>query len=231
MTWRWKGAKPSPEPMLIKICVLIGHKTTTSTYFDVCNVIMVYRVMIQWDSNWFHVDYDIVDLSEESLNDTCCRNVYTVLGFNICCVVRFCEMTENSSVILKWRQFNTLRPRQNGGHFQDDSFKLIFLNENVGILINISLKFVPKGPINNILALVQIMARRRVGDKPLSEPMVLTLLTHICVTRPQWVKKKINQKLFTAIETMKETCSTLTCRILSSDLWNCIQNLYCLKKY
>ena len=34
----------------------------------------------------------------------------------------------------------------------------------------ISMKFVPKGPINNIPALVQIMAWRRPGDKPLSEP-------------------------------------------------------------
>ena len=32
------------------------------------------------------------------------------------------------------------------------------------------------------------MAWRRPGDKPLSEPMVVRLLTHICVTRPQWVK-------------------------------------------
>ena len=84
--------------------------------------------------------------------------------------------------------FNTLRPRQHGRHFADDTFKRIFLNENVIIAINISLKFVPKGPINNIPALVQIMAWRRSGDKPLSEPMVVSLLTHICVTRPQWVK-------------------------------------------
>ena len=31
------------------------------------------------------------------------------------------------------------------------------------------------------------MAWRRPGDKPLSEPMMVSLLTHICVTRPQWV--------------------------------------------
>ena len=40
---------------------------------------------------------------------------------------------------------------------------------------------------NNIPALVQIMALRRPGDKPLSEPMMVRLPTHICVTRPQWV--------------------------------------------
>ena len=82
---------------------------------------------------------------------------------------------------------NTLRPRQNGRHFADDIFKCIFLNENVRIPIKIAMKFVPKGPINNILALVQIMAWCRPGNKPLSEPMVVSLTTHICVTRPQWV--------------------------------------------
>ena len=67
---------------------------------------------------------------------------------------------------------NTLRPRQNGRHFADDIFKRIFLNENILILIQISLKFVPKGSINNIPALVQIMAWRRTGDKQISEPMM-----------------------------------------------------------
>ena len=83
---------------------------------------------------------------------------------------------------------NTLRPRQNGRHFADDMFKCIFLNENVWIPIEISLKFVPKGSINNNPALFWIMAWRRPGDKPLSEPMMVSSLTHICVTRPQWVK-------------------------------------------
>ena len=82
---------------------------------------------------------------------------------------------------------NTLRPRQNGCHFADDTFKRIFLKENVTILIKISLKFVPKSPIDNVPALFQIMAWRRPGDKPLSEAMMVSLLTHICVARPQWV--------------------------------------------
>ena len=87
---------------------------------------------------------------------------------------------------------NTLRPRQNGRHFADDILKCIFLNENAWISLKISLKFVPKVRINNIPALVQIMAWRRPGDKPLSEPMMVSLLTHICVTRPQWVKAWTN---------------------------------------
>ena len=85
------------------------------------------------------------------------------------------------------RLFNTLRPRQDGRHFVDDTFKHIFLNENVRISIKISLKLVAKGPINNIPALVQIMAWCRPGDKPLSEPMLVFVPTHICVTWPQWV--------------------------------------------
>ena len=84
---------------------------------------------------------------------------------------------------------NSLRPRQNVRHFADDTFKRFFQNENVWISIKISLKFVPKAPINNIPSLVQIMAWRRRGDKPLSEPMMVNLLTHICVTRPQWVNR------------------------------------------
>ena len=89
-------------------------------------------------------------------------------------------------VVGTWND-TTLRPRQNGRHFADDTFKRVFMNENVRISINISLKCVPKGLINNIIALVQIMAWRRPGDKPLSEPMMVNSLTHICVTRPQWV--------------------------------------------
>ena len=82
---------------------------------------------------------------------------------------------------------NALKPRENGPHFADDIFKCIFVNENLWIPLKISLKFVPKGPINNIPSLVQIMAWRRTGDKPLSEPMMVRLPTYICVTWPQWV--------------------------------------------
>ena len=77
---------------------------------------------------------------------------------------------------------NTLRLGQNGHHFPDDIFKCIFLNENVWILIKISLKFVPRGPINNIPALFKILVWRWPVDKPLSEPMMVSLLTHIYVS-------------------------------------------------
>ena len=119
---------------------------------------------------------------------------------------------------------NTLRPIQNGRHFADDIFKCIFLNENTWISLNISLKFVPKFRINNIPALVQIMAWRRPGDKPLSEPMMDNLLTHICVTRPQWInfhvssnrtcrREGLRGRLFRCRGMQPSLCNT------SEDLW------------
>ena len=53
---------------------------------------------------------------------------------------------------------------------------MYFVNEDIQIPTNISLKFVPKGQINNIPALVQIMAWRQSGDKPLSNAMIVNLL-------------------------------------------------------
>ena len=100
-----------------------------------------------------------------------------------------CQCVRSEFMWYQW--LNTLRQRQNGHHFADDIFKCILLNENVWITIKNSLKFVPKGPIDNIPALFQIMAWRRPGDKPLSEPMTVSLLTHICVTRPQWVNARL----------------------------------------
>ena len=48
--------------------------------------------------------------------------------------------------------------------------------------------FFPKGQIDHIPELVQVMAWRQSGEKPSSEPMMVRIPTHICVTRRQWVK-------------------------------------------
>ena len=74
--------------------------------------------------------------------------------------------------------------------FQTSFSYVIFFIENVSFPIEISLKFVPKGPCSNIPSLVQKIACRRPGDKPCSEPMVVSLLIHICVARPQWIMLK-----------------------------------------
>ena len=73
-----------------------------------------------------------------------------------------------------------MRQRQDGWHFPDDIFKYIFFNENVWIPIPILLKFVPRSPINNKAALVQIMAWHWTGNKSLPEPM-MTQFTDIYV--------------------------------------------------
>ena len=118
-------------------------------------------------------------ISRKSLQEN--RPMFEIWGFHLIVVLshlRICCV-------------NSLRPRLNRRPFADDIFKCIFLNENEWISPRISLKFVPKVRINHIPALVQIMAWRRSGGKPLSEPMMVSLLTHICVTRPQWVNSQI----------------------------------------
>ena len=83
----------------------------------------------------------------------------------------------------------------------------------------------PRVPINNIPALVQIMAWRRPGDKPLSEPMMVNLLTHICVTRPQWVNHWHTYRYVCIIILIKCLCGarisvnmTLICILYLNDL-------------
>ena len=88
--------------------------------------------------------------------------------------------------ILDICRFNSSRPRQNGRHFADAIFNRVSLNENVWIPTKISLKLVPKGPINNVAALadnglVPSMRQAIMWTKGGSLP------THICVTRPQCI--------------------------------------------
>ena len=69
-------------------------------------------------------------------------SIYNLRVYQSCCTARV----------------NTLRLRLNGGHFPDYIFKCISSNGNIWISITISLKFVPKSSINNIPALVQMIA-------------------------------------------------------------------------
>ena len=82
-------------------------------------------------------------------------------------------------------RFNTSGARQNGLQFADSIFKFIFFYDNCCILIQISLKYVPKDPIDDKTALVQTMACRLFGAKLLSKPMWRhCLLTQRCITLP-----------------------------------------------
>ena len=85
-------------------------------------------------------------------------------------------------------KINTLRLRQNGRHFANDLFKRIFVNEKVRIFVQISLKFILECPINNN----QHWFRWWLGAKKATSHYLnqwwSSLLMHIWVTRPQWVK-------------------------------------------
>ena len=80
----------------------------------------------------------------------------------------------------KWP--NTLRPRQKAAIFQT-TFSNAFSWMKI---YQFRLEF----PINTIPSLNQIMDWRRLGDKPLSKPMMISLPMHLCVTWPRWVSHR-----------------------------------------
>ena len=121
-----------------------------------------FHFIMQRNSQYKYSDiYPITRSKLEKYNGTM-NNIYIYISI--------CEIRLPFSAIKL--AFNWLMPRQNRRYFADDVFKWNFLNENIWISINIPLKFVPKGPINIIPALVHIIAWHRTGDKPLSEPMM-----------------------------------------------------------
>ena len=104
---------------------------------------------------------------------------HTSYDFMSLFVLLYCNLMENGSIMkdkcilgLSHWDINSSPPGQNGRHFAYDIFRCIFLNENICILIEISLKFVPMGPIDNKATLVLIMAWHQIGGKPLSESML-----------------------------------------------------------
>ena len=78
---------------------------------------------------------------------------------------------------------------------------------------------VPKGPINSIPAMVQIMAWRRPGAKPLPEPMMVSLPTHICVARPQWVNSSPPSAAYTRQWIGSALVQTMACRLFGAKPW------------
>ena len=83
--------------------------------------------------------------------------------------------------------FGAMRPEQNGRHLENDISKWIFLKNNLSILFRISLKFAPKGAIDEKLILGQVMAWCWKGGKPLLKQRKQSLLIDIYINRPQWV--------------------------------------------
>ena len=105
-------------------------------------------------------------------------NYLSMLGFKLNHVSKRCSWWHHSKWLTRSGEIslhhsvNSSPPGQNGRHFPDNIFKSIFINEKYCILIQISLKFVPKGLIDNKAVLVQLMAWCRTGEKPLTEPML-----------------------------------------------------------
>ena len=97
--------------------------------------------------------------------------------------------------MLFYRTLNSFPPRSKWPPFWEKTFSNDLLEWNDRNAIQICLKLVPSGPVNNIEALIRIMAWRRPGDKPLSKPMMVSLPTHICVTWPQWVNRFVQVAL------------------------------------
>ena len=179
------------------ICTWLRHDTGRFTNMDMHMILQherlqeTTRAQSQYKDRLFMYGISIIKINGREKSYLYVMGISTLVG-------RRLYMRRFPGVMLG-SAFNTLRPRQNELHFAGDIFKCIFLNENVWIPVKISLKYVPKGPINNIPALVRIMAWRRSGDKPLSEPMMVSLPTHICVARPQWVKSTTRVILLKAI--------------------------------
>ena len=73
----------------------------------------------------------------------------------------------------------TLKQRQSGWHFANNISKYIFFNKDIWCQIEISLKVVPKGPINTKPALFQIMVRHWTVNKLLSELFTNTYMHHL----------------------------------------------------
>ena len=155
---------------------------------------LMFSLIWAWISGWVK-NHEAVDLRRHRAHydvtvmwskwDDTNKNLQT----NLCIYDISCHSTCYRT---QRKYVTTLRSIQNGCNFPDDIFKCIFLNEDVWIAIKNSVKLVPKGPIDNIPTLVKTMAWRRSGDKPgdkpLSRPMLVTLLTHICVSWPHWFK-------------------------------------------
>ena len=118
--------------------------------------------------------------------------------------------------------FKTLRRRQNWYRFTDNIFKCIFWNENVrrfhwGLFLRFTLTI-----------FLQIMALHRPGNKPLSEPMMVSLLMHIYITRPQWIKKNV-VKYTICIDhpcSFKVQCNKISCFAVMTDYAVLADNMF-----
>ena len=106
--------------------------------------------------------------------------------------------------------FNSSPPRQDGHHATGDIFKCIFMNEKSCILIEIPPKFVPKVRLTSQSidksVLIQVMAWRQRGNKPLTEPMQ----TQFTDAYMQYNERWVNGDIIPQQELLNKACDCLT---------------------
>ena len=130
---------------------------------------------------WPHIDWTLV-----------CASPWTVPGTFIS--LNGGTTTVSVMEILTIAGMSRMSPMQDGFIAKIQNIVICQYHVWYQTIISWLWKSVPRGQMNNIPALVQIMAWRLPVDEPLSEPMMARLLTHICVTRPQWVKPSPQKK-------------------------------------
>ena len=160
------------------------------------------------------------------------RELPTLLCTSIVQSMQMCSGGQDINHAIPWMDFKHTEARQDGRHFADDIFKCIFLNENIWITIKISLKFVPKGPINNIPTLVQIMSWRQPGDKPIwtndgwlnyrriYAALGFNELTNSCKT-PKFLFKKVNLNMkLLSVQNGSHFVQQNGCHFEKTTVWN-----------
>ena len=169
MGWFQTGAKPLPRLMLIKLHDAISwHHRTWST------LVQVMAWCLTAPSHYLNQCWLIISefswhlLSSGQFHRKCSKKSFLDVSLKII-----------NWLISPWTKW----PPSSGRHFQMHFLEWKCINFDYYLT-----EICSQGPNQQIPALVQIMAWRLPGNKPLSEPMMVSFLTHICVTRPQCVK-------------------------------------------
>ena len=146
-----------------------------------------FRNKLQWTLNWNLYIF----IKKNALENVTCKMAAILCRPQCVKAQAWRNNYINNFMLIQWliHAMNIILLRIR--HFQMGFLQWKYTN------INRNFIEVPRVLINNIPALVQIMAWHRAGDKPLSEPMMVSLLMHICVARPQWVKLDILHAMLT----------------------------------
>ena len=98
-----------------------------------------------------------------------------------------CMIHVTNLLIIYQTNYEHIEAKTKWPHFEQDIFKFIYLNDNCCILIQIILKFVPKGLAIHIHASVQKMAYVNQATSHYRNKRRPSLLTHVCINRSQWI--------------------------------------------